>query len=423
MKSPDSNENAVAGMENWIATLRVRNGYGGPSIGPDGDSLSYCGTAFDWRYEGFLDGCAALYRATGQADYLDRIERDLRAICSAQLLNGTFRNSWFDQNPYEGGMPYEPALLAAACRARTVLTESGRSAPAEFDRALELFVETRLLNELWNRLLHTFNDWLQSRFEYYTPHAVAAAIELLMDYADLTEDWPRLKPYVIGAADSLLTLQCSSGSLSGGIPLSNQRGSAFSPAMAARCAPALIKAADKTGQEKYRQAAVALADFVRRQAQPGGGFAFLVFNDRPVRQFPIITGAVADIVNSFERAGLLLPNDTEHLETFLAGKQMETGAFISAVGSADPSGRSALPDWRDILPCCGWQDKIYSFLARQHNGRQGTFQPAEVRRPVRVRGRCGEYIENENFMCILNRVGKTLYLWEKGSKWAGICLL
>jgi hypothetical protein len=260
MKSPDSNENAVAGMENWIATLRVRNGYGGPSIGPDGDSLSYCGTAFDWRYEGFLDGCAALYRATGQADYLDRIERDLRAICSAQLLNGTFRNSWFDQNPYEGGMPYEPALLAAACRARTVLTESGRSAPAEFDRALELFVETRLLNELWNRLLHTFNDWLQSRFEYYTPHAVAAAIELLMDYADLTEDWPRLKPYVIGAADSLLTLQCSSGSLSGGIPLSNQRGSAFSPAMAARCAPALIKAADKTGQEKYRQAAVALAD-------------------------------------------------------------------------------------------------------------------------------------------------------------------
>jgi len=149
----------------------------------------------------------------------------------------------------------------------------------------------------------------------------------------------------------------------------------------------------------------------------------LIFNDRPVRQFPIITGAVADIVNSFERAGLLLPKDTEHLETFLAGKQMETGAFISAVGFADPSGRSALPDWRDILPCCGWQDKIYSFLARRHNGKQGMFQPAEARRPVRIQGRRGVYIENETSMQILNRGGKTLYLWKKGSKWAGTCLL
>lgn len=420
MNSQNPNENALAGLELWFATLRVGNGWGGPAVGPRGTAMDYCGPAFDWRYEGLLDGQSSLYRATRNPNYLDRIEQNLLAICSAQLLNGSFRNSWFDLNPYEGGMPYEPAMLAAASRACTLLTDAERPVPAGFDKTLELFVETRLLNELWNRLLHTFNDWLQSSFETYTPHAVAAALELLIAYAERRDDWKRLERYIIGAADSLVTVQRSGGICAGGIPLSSRTGSAFSPALAARCAPALIQTAQKTGQEKYRETAIRLTDFVRRHMLPQGGYTFILSDNRPQQQNPVFTGAAADVVNSFARAGLLLPEDSLHLEKFLTGKQMENGAFQTAVGFANPSGKLRDPDWRDILPCCGWQDKIYSFLARQHFGTSGSFSPADVRRPVLIRGRCGEYIETERTMRIQTRSGKTVYQWEKGSKWATI---
>jgi hypothetical protein len=382
--------------------------------------MDYCGAAFDWRCEGLLDGYAAIYRATKNADYLNRIEQDLRAICSAQLLNGSFCNSWFDLNPYEGGMPYEPAMLAAACRARALLVEAGRPIPDGLDQTLELFVETRLLNELWSRLLHTFNDWLQSNFEYYTPHAVAASIELLIDYTELRGDWNRLEHYIIGAADSLLAVQCMGGIFDGGIPLSNRSGSAFSPTTAARCIPSLVKTAQKTGQEKYRQAALRLTDFVRRHALPQGGHVFLLFNGKPQQQTPLFIGAAADVANAFARAELLVPEDTQHLEKLLAGKQMATGAFRTACGFGNPAGRPREPDWRDLLPCCGWQDKIYSYLARQHSGQLGSFSPEEIRHPVLVRGRRGEYIETARSMRLLNHAGKIVYHWDKGSKWASI---
>ncbi|MFA6173573.1 MAG: hypothetical protein WC701_07770 [Kiritimatiellales bacterium] len=423
MNSLNHNENSIAGLECWIETMRTGSGYGGPSVGSQGISIDYCGAAFDWRYEGLLDGYAARYRSTRRADYLDRIERDLLAITSAQLINGTFRNSWFDLNPYEGGMPHEPAMLAAACRARKLLIENGRTVPSGFDKAVELFAETRLLNELWNRLLHTFNDWLQSSFEYFTPHSVAAAVELLIEYAELGGDWKRLEYYITGAADSLLAVQCTAGAFSGGIPLTSRRGSAFSPAMAARCAPALIKTAQTTGQEKYRRAAEALAGFVRRNIRPDGGFAFVLSEGRPPQQFPVILGAAADVVNSFDHAGLSMPDDSAALQKLLNGKQMANGAFPTAVGFGNSSGKIQIPDWRDILPCCGWQDKIYCFLSRHHSGTPDSFSPADIRLPVRIPGGRGEYIETGKNLYILNRHGKPVYHWEKGAKWALVNLI
>lgn len=419
MNSLNHNDNSIAGLECWIETMRTGSGYGGPSVGPRGISIDYCGEAFDWRYEGLLDGYAARYRSTGRADYLDRIERDLLAITSAQLINGTFRNSWFDLNPYEGGMPHEPAMLAAACRARKLLIGNGRTVPSGFDKTVELFVETRLLNELWNRLLHTFNDWLQSSFEYFTPHSVAAAVELLIEYAELGGCWAELEYYITGAADSLLAVQHPGGA----IPLSSRRNSAVSPAMAARCAPALVLAAEKTGQEKYKKAALELVNFVRQQRLPSGGFVYLLTADRPPQQFPVIFGAAADAVNSFRRAGLLIQEDIQSLNGLLAGRQMPSGGFQTAAGYGDASGKQKAPDWRDILPCCGWQDKIYSFLASHAPDQPETFSGGNVQIPVLIRGKAGEYAETGESIRILNRHGNPVYHWEKGAKWALINLL
>ena len=416
MSSSNNSNLSIAGLENWFKTMRVGNGYGGPSIGPNGISVDYCGAAFDWRLEGLLDGYTAMYRSSGNSDYLDLISRDLHSIVSAQLLNGSFRNSWFDQNPYEGGMPYEPAMLAAACRARKTLTESNCPVPDGFDAAIERFVETRLLNELWNRLLHTFNNWLQSEFEYYTPHAVAAAIELLIDYAELRDDWVRLETYITGAADSLCAVQRSDGA----IPLSSRPNSPVSPTLAARCIPALVKTAQKTGQGKYSKAAEDLSKFVRRQTFPTGGFPCLMETNRPPQQFPIILGAAADTVNSLERADLLIPEDIQTLEDLLVDRQMSSGAFQTAIGFGGFSEKQRIPDWRDVLPCCGWQDKIYSFLARHHPNKQNDFSSGSIQMKVRICGKHGHYQETSQIIQITNRQEQVIYRWNKGFKWASV---
>ena len=394
-------EDRIAGLEAWLETVRTDDGYGGPSVGSKHISMRYTGAANDWRLEGLLDGHAALHAATGNPGYLERIEHDITAFCSAQLLNGTFRNSCFDQNPYEGGMPHEASALAAACRAATRLPNE----PVGLAPALELFVETRLINELWNRLLHTFNDWLQSDFQFYTPHAVAAAIEVLILYADRTNDWQRIEPYVIGAADSLLAMQIKKGPLQGAIPISNNYDSSVSPTLAARCAPALVQAAKKTGNEKYAEAAKRLAGFVQAQELPGGGYPTLLFRSRPPKKAPVLLGAAADAANSLERADLH-NGSFLRLEKLLEDAQLESGAFLNARG---------FNDWRDTISCCGWQDKIYSLLARSHSGSPGTFSPKTVQR--------GTYMESSDTIEIHNRKGNLIYRWNKGCKWAETCTL
>jgi hypothetical protein len=404
---------SLSGLEHWIETIRVGDGFGGPAVGLSGTSMDYCGPAFDWRCEGIFDAMIACCRTTGRTEYLDRITQCLQAVISAQLINGTFRNSWFHQNPYEGGMPYEPAMLAAACRARKMLVETNRSVPEGFDAALERFVEIRLLNELWNRLLHTFNDWLQSNFDHFTPHSVAAVIELLLDYAELSSDWKRLEYYVTGAADSLLAVQRPDGA----IPLSSRPNSTVSPALAARCIPALVKAAQKTGNEKYRTAAGKLVSFIRAQQLPDGGYTCLIHCGRPAQTHPVILGAAADAVNAIERAGMLIADDVQRLNRLLSGSQLASGAFRTAFGF----GSMNTPDWRDILPCCGWQDKIYSFLARHRpDTADADFAPGDVRCPVQIRGKTGEYKETPDEIRIFDRRKQTVYHWQKGSKWASV---
>jgi len=410
---------AQAGLEAWLETIRSPAGYYGPVVGTRGHSVRYCGPAFDWRCEGLLDGHGKMYRATGDDSYLDRTEVDLGNIRAAQLLNGTFRNSWFEFNPFEGGMPHEPAVMAAVCRARRLLAEAERPVQPELDDMLERYVDRHLIHELWNRMLHTFNDWLQSDFENYTPHAVAAAIELLIEYADVTDDWKRLEHYVVGAADSLLDVQDEHGA----IPLSNRRGSAVCPAFAARCVPALLAAAERTGTEKYQKAAEALLHFVRQQARPEGGFTYLVLQGRPNALRPDITGATAGALNALSRAGVLEEQDLSLQIPYILARQMENGAFSTATGFGDSTCRASLHDWRDVLPVCGWIDKIYCLLADVHPGTTGQFTATSVTRTVTVKRRRAEYTENTGTIEIRRIGGEQLFLWKKGARWASVCSL
>ena len=409
----------------WLGTMRSEGGYYGPVVGLRGQAMAYCGAGHDWRWEGLLDAWSERYRRTAQPEWLDLIEQALRDLTGAQLLNGAFRNSYFDLNPMEGGMPHEPAVMAAVLRAAEQLRAANRALPAGVMAMLERFVQERLIKELWNKLLRTFNNWLQSDFETYSPPAVAAVIETLIAYGDLTDQTARLEPYVRGAAESLLKAQFQTGPLAGALPVSNRDRTAASPYLAARCLPALTLLHRRTRDDRFGKAARALTGFLLQTAAPGGGFHAMVHADRPPSVYPLVTGAAAGTLTALHRAGTSQPELTAAQLPWILARQTGSGAFETGVGFDRRPRRKGACDWRDALPVCGWNDKVCHLLALLDDGQTMPMPtaPQPVSREVMVLGKPATFTEDVSEMRIAARDGSNWFVWRKGTAWPEVSLL
>ncbi len=414
---------AVAGAEAWLETIRDEDGHYGPVIGFRNTSMAYCGPGFDWRYEALLDAAIAMHRATRDGAYLDRIEQDLSVLAAAQLENGAFRNSYFEFNPFEGGMPHEPAALAAACRALRYLKKAGRGVPSGIARSIEFYIERRLLKELWNKLLQTFNDWETSEFTDYAPCSVAAAMELLMGYAACAGTWEKVERYVSGAAASLVRAQQSAGVLDGAMPLTQRNRNAASVDLAARCVPALVEAHKRLDDASLQQAADKLNRFLERNAALDGPAPRLVFASRPASFLPFFPGAFAGTLLCRLRAGFMTQADVAPHVARALEYALPSGAFRTAEGFGALRTPKAPPDWRDIMPVCGWTAKLYALLAELHPPQRATRLVKTVRLPVRVRRRQGVFIEDDATLRIEDARGKPLYHWVKKQRWPQECAL
>lgn len=403
---------ALGRLEGWLTTLHGSDGYYGPVVGLRGVSMAWCGSGHDWRWEGLLDGWTTLHRRSRNPVYLDRMDAALQVLKTAQLANGTFRNSYFENNPFEGGMPYEPALMAAVLRTLQYMNDIAHPWPEGTAEMVERFVEQRLIKELWNKVLKTFNTWMQSDFERYSPPAVAAIVETLCGYAWLTDSSGRMAPYIEGAARSLLACQFREGPLAGALPLSNQKGADVSHCMAARGLPAFACVHQQTGDARFAAAGDALATFVRRSLFPEGGVAYMTFASRPLRAAPRFVGATADVLRSFERAGRLEDAVMRIQLPWLLDHQTASGAFDTAVGFDDRSGRSPLPDWRDVLPVCGWADKVYALLAGLVDTPLTEIGGGPVCREVHVRGEAAVFTEDDDSMAIRGKKTEW-FVWRK----------
>ncbi len=418
----DAAGSALGRLEAWLATMRGEGGYYGPVVGLRGVAMAWCGPGHDWRWEGLLDGWIALHRRTGSAVYLDRMAQALGDLRDVQLPNGTFRNSYFENNPFEGGMPYEPATIAAVLRAGRCLKEQGRAWPDGTATMLERFVEQRLIKELWNKVLRTFNNWLQSEFEVYSPPAVAAIVETLCDYAELTGTAERWTPYIAQAAESLLKSQVRAGALAGALPVSNRDGASASPYLAARCLPALARLHRDTGDARFAAAGDALAGFVRRCLLPAGGVPFMVYANRPARVVPRFVGAAAGTLVALDRVQRLDAALLEASLGWILEQQTASGAFATAVGFGSGALQPRRPDWRDTVPVCGWADKVYALLARRTTGTVPAGTSGPVSRTVLVQGRAAEFTEDADGMAL--RSGKDdWFVWRKRTVWPDVCRL
>jgi hypothetical protein len=415
-------ETSLGQLEGWLATMHGTGGYYGPVVGLRGISMAWCGAGHDWRWEGLLDGWIILHRRTGDPVYFERMDAALQALQKAHLANGAFCNSYFENNPFEGGMPYEPAVMAAVLRTLLYMKETSHPWPAGTEEMVERFVEERLIKELWNKVLRTFNNWMQSDFERYSPPAVAAIVETLCNYAMLTDSANRLAPYIEGAANSLLKSQLWTGSLAGALPLSNYEGSSASPCLAARGLPALALLHQYTGEARFVAAGDALADFVNRCLLPDGGITYMVFADRPARIAPRFVGATADALRSLARADRQDATVTSTQLAWLLDHQTASGAFDTAVGFGTEAGRDKHPDWRDVIPVCGWADKIYALLAGQAENPAPASNSEPVCRNVRVRGEEAAFMEDANSMTLRSKKMEW-FIWRKRTVCPSACRL
>lgn len=414
----------VAGLEAWFESIRTGDGFGGPAVGLQRASVHFCGPGFDGRWEGLLDGWGTRLRQTGDATYAARLEAGLRAIRAAQLPDGVFRNSYFDHNPFEGGMPHEPILQAAVCRARRTLVEASRPVPDGLDEMLALYVEEHLIKELWSKQLRTFKDWLQSDFGHYSVPAVTATVDLLLEYGEICGNAARYEPFIAAAVDSLLALQVAQGEMRGALPLSNRRGEATVPAYVARCLPVLQAVHRRTGRADCAHAGNALAEFLLRCRRADGTYPPRVFLARPPAATPVLVGGGAGIVHALLRTGHSQEAGVSAEVARLAGAQSASGGLDTARGfgrrTVDGKGP---PDWRDVMPVAGWSDKAYALLAEVSAGNRGRFTPGPVEREVTVRGQRALFRETDTALTIDAANAGALFRWTKGRQWAEVSLL
>jgi hypothetical protein len=409
-------------LESWFDSMHGPAGYYGPVVGFRGVGAGYCGPGFDWRYEGLLEGWMAMGRACPEATLAGRIEGALAEIRRSRLANGTLRCSYFESNPFDGGMPHEPILMSSALRARSFLHSVGRPFDPAFDSLLERFVRERLVKELWNKALKTFNNWIQSEYESYSPAAVASIVEVLVGYQEIAGDGSVLDSMIQGAAESLLAVQIRTGPLAGGIPVSNRSGVPINPYLAARCLTALTLLHRKLNDDRFSQAGEALSNFLGRISLKQGGFPLQVGPGGAARETPVFVGATAGVLVELARSGRLTEPVLQPHLAFILGRQTVSGAFHTAVGFNGGGGASR-PDWRDVMPVCGWGDKIYHLLALLRPGAVTPVPTGEVRCDVMVRGKPAEFEETQRGMRLTCHPEKTCFAWEKGRKWPQICTL
>ena len=415
---------ALDALENWLETLHGSGGYYGPVAGLSGTAVTWCGPGNDWRLEGLLDGWVTQHRSTGDSKYTELIKQTFSNLTASQIADGSFRNSCFERNPLEGGMPHEPAVMAAVLKAGAYLTKTGSDWPEGAMEMLERFVEEHLIRTLWNKRLQTFNNWMQSDFESYSPTAVASIIETLYYYGKLTNSEKRWAPYITGAAESILKRQILSGRLAGAIPDSSDKRASASPYLSVRCLPALMLHHSRTGDQRFAEAAELLGDFTTRSFQNSGGLTCMAFSNRPDRISPLYVGATAGALSILDKAGMLDKQIRDAQIQWLLSLQSESGGFDTAVGFGNTLPQKNPPDWRDALPGCGWAPMVYSLLTGgrhqelfSRNDKAGT-----VQRKVTVRGKTAEMTEDHDSI-IIKTSKSPLFIWRKCSVWPELCHL
>lgn len=418
---------AVALLDAWLDTMRGADGYTGPVVHWWQNCLIFTGAAADWRYEGIIQGYLALYRRTGARGWLDKARRAGDDLIAAQLERGAYRHSAFELNPYSGGTPHEFAASLGLLALAEALRTEGSPDYRRYLTAAERNLESISIGMLWD----TDGGYLRDHPEIpsFVPNKASTWSEALFRLAALTGDSRYIDVYAVPTMRKVLTFQRHDGALRGGVAQNWWRGRTiekYFPYYAARCVPALLLTYDHTGDAAFADAALEAMRFVFRWQQDDGGFAQVVYGDGSVNRWQQWRAGIGDMLGAARRTlPLGLSVDLARSEAYLLASIPPSGGIATARGfGVQVSQRRPppLPDFRDLLPVCGWADKAFRYLAETLPP-DASLSPALLTPYSAVcmfRGRRLTYTETSAEIA-LSAPRETLYRWRKGDPWVTTC--
>ncbi len=405
----------IKALDEWLESMKQQNGYGGPVSHWWQSCYQFVGPGLDWRYEGLLTGYARLWEKTGDPRWSSRLEVAAGHLVRGQLATGSYVNSRFEANPGTLGTPHEAAASLGLLRASQALQR-----PDLVEVAAKNL--DHLIEKLWDEARSGFNDCpgVYGR----VPNKLATLAEALLLGATVTGRAQWLDLADMALAD-VVRLQVQKGPLAGAVHQWAQgrlRGDGrFFPYYNARCIPALVEGARLLANPQYRQAAEAIGDFLEKVRNSDGSWPQLLYENGRRIEYPHWMSPLADILYAY--LVLERPLPPGGLDVLLAG-QLPTGGFITAEGFRRryrPSARLDHPDYLDVTPVVGWNDKAFRLLAElapQDISISHAALTSECTLPITIGGRPGWYHESQSDMSITTHDGESVFVWTKPSDWS-----
>lgn len=402
------------GLDEWLESMKQENGYGGPVSHWWQSCYQFVGPGLDWRYEGLLTGYARLWEKTGQAIWSRRLEVASGHLVKGQLATGSYVNSRFEANPGTLGTPHEAAASLGLMRASLALSRPDLAAVACKNIC-------HLVDQLWDQSSRGFND--SPGVHGRVPNKLATLAEALLLGAKITghEHWLALADSALG---DIVRLQVKAGPFAGAVHQwargrSFKGDGRFFPYYNARCIPALVEGAQILNKSHYRHAAEAIGDFLERVSNRDGSWPQVLYNTGRQIEYPHWISPSADILYAY--LVLKRPLPPAAMNRLLQG-QLPTGGFVTAEGFQHRYRRHVRherPDYLDVTPVVGWNDKVLRFLAelvtRDIDVLQGTSRTSECTLPITIGNRDGWYYESQRDMVIATREGRSIFAWRKQS--------
>ncbi len=417
----------ITGLHLWLTSMRSTDGFGGPVSHWWRNSLFFAGTGLDWRYEGIILGYLALFERTGNELWLRLAQQAGDDLVAGQTASANFASSSFELNPYAGGSPGEAAADIALLALAQVLKAHADYTWERYFHTAERNLRDHQIARLWDRDAQLFTDSLDHAT--FVPNKAATLIEALFRHAVLSEreDW--IECYAVPTLGAILKHQITSGPLEGAIYQYGHGGQPvdwFFPYYVARCVPALRSAFDFTGEEQYREAALMAVSFITRMREEEGSFPQVIYSPTRVNRYPQWIAGTGDILRAITTANEIGGGfDVEPTIAWLNGGVQANGSVRTAYGFAAQHSqklRGHLPEFRDVMPVCGWADKAFRFWAEslKPGSTIAVSEPiASIELACTLRDSECLYRETDRSIELWKK-DSLLYRWPKGSMWAEV---